>query len=362
MRIPPKIDNILRKDTQLHSNVHSILNGAMSEKIKWKQLDFFPEYTNHGSEHIERVLSIASDLIHEDSEELLTPLESAVLVLSIAFHDLGMYITVDGFNALLHGKLSKQHISHLHDKHWSSAWDSFFAETQKYNDQQILALYGEHTNISLPSFNDLNMTKKDKLLIGEFIRRNHHRLAHELIVYGFPTNDENFKFINETPISNASNIIGFIARSHGLSLRDSIQLSKKLFGDIAFSCPSNIRIFYLMALLRLADYLDASYERAPHILSVTRNISSLTSKKEWSWNQVINPNYIWMSEKEYLYIPCLPDNSELYLKTSKWIKAVQYELDISWAILGEMYGIKNDTLKLSIRRIEFRCGTVKKQF
>ena len=116
--------------------------------------------------------------------------------------------------------------------------------------------------------------------------------------------------------------------------------------------PLNVPIYYLMAVLRLADLLDADSSRAPKIISDMNSFSSKTSENQWTLNQLIGSNgrqWPGQTQKpETMKIIAKPKNSVQYLELKSWFDYWQNELDLSWSVIGEMHG---DGYKLSVRRI-----------
>lgn len=106
-----------------------------------------------------------------------------------------------------------------------------------------------------------------------------------------------------------------------------------------------------MSVLRMADYLDAGNERASHTVEAMNGIRSSISSEEFSWNQVIDyDDYSWKLEAESLVIHANPKCSSQFLKIESWLHSLQKELDLCWAVLGEMYTGRSP-LGLTIRRI-----------
>ena len=135
-----------------------------------------------------------------------------------------------------------------------------------------------------------------------------------------------------------------------MPLRDCKEYLESKFPDIA--TPKNVRIFYIMVLLRIGDYLDAGYDRASHVISSMQKKRSSISKEEYSWNAIIDyDDYEWHFEQCKLSIYAEPGNSDEFLKIEDWLKNVQKEIDMSWAVLGEYYG-NQAGIGISIRRIE----------
>ena len=82
MQIPKRLSYILERDQPLDGAVKYAIS-QFEPWIKHSQLTFFPEYTDHGIEHIEAVLRTASGLIRDEAWEAITSPDAAVLILSI---------------------------------------------------------------------------------------------------------------------------------------------------------------------------------------------------------------------------------------------------------------------------------------
>jgi len=72
--IPASLDELLQRDHTLNGAVHSTL----AHFIPWigrNHTPLFPEYTDHGVEHLEKVLTTASALIREEAWGIITSQE-----------------------------------------------------------------------------------------------------------------------------------------------------------------------------------------------------------------------------------------------------------------------------------------------
>lgn len=198
-------------------------------------------------------------------------------------------------------------------------------------------------------FKNTGIQKENIPLYGEFLRQNHGRLAFEIVKFGFP-GEESLDVLRKTEIDDElRDIIALIAKSHTMQLRASFKYLEEQYAS--YSQPKNIKIFYLMSILRMADYLDAGYDRASHVIESMRAIHSEISKEEFSWNQVIDfDDYDWNIGSETLIIHANPSCSSQFLKIESWLYELQKELDLCWAVLGEVYTGKSP-LELTIRRI-----------
>ena len=73
----------------------------LAEWIASSGMPFFPGFTDHGPDHLSRVLATASWLIADDAWSVLTARDAACLVLAVLLHDAAMHLTEDSFRALI---------------------------------------------------------------------------------------------------------------------------------------------------------------------------------------------------------------------------------------------------------------------
>ncbi|MBR2594039.1 MAG: ATP-binding protein [Firmicutes bacterium] len=314
--------------------------------------EFFPDYTSHGTIHIEKTLELADKLIPDETMKKLKPRDIAVLIGSIAAHDLGMFITDAGVEKLLAGEFSGCKIEPLDKLTWEEAWEEYKKEVKRFNDRQLINMFNQSHPVDFDKMDISAINKEDIRVYGEFFRRYHPRLSHHIALEGFPGSKTEDIFINTGELDDYKDIIGLIARSHGMNMLETEDYIKENYGRnaIFFGKIKDIPVFYLMSVLRLADYLDAGEHRAPIVLEHRQEIEVPLSKDEWKWNQCINfDDNCWDDLSQGLNIHADPDNSQKFNKIEQWLKAVQREIDLSWALLAEKYTA--DVYKLSIHRI-----------
>lgn len=199
MEIPKKFKDILEKNQNLYSVILDIIT-SFQPIFDDNKLFFFEEYTDHGIKHIESVLASAEFIITEDSFQHIKPKDVAVLILAIILHDIGMHTEYSTFIALLNGDYDA-HKSCLDIKTWRELWNEYLSEAKRFSSQQKRNVFGnEYQAYNEPDLtNKDNLTGYDKKLIGEFIRRHHARLAHEIAFNGLLGKDnKRIEFGNET--------------------------------------------------------------------------------------------------------------------------------------------------------------------
>src|SRR6266576_2009293 len=94
--IPHRIQAILDNRSDLSAAVKKTVSNFDSW-ISRSSLTFFPEYTDHGPQHITDVLASAENIMTEESLDILTPEDAGALVVSVLLHDCAMHLTNDGF-------------------------------------------------------------------------------------------------------------------------------------------------------------------------------------------------------------------------------------------------------------------------
>jgi molecular chaperone HtpG len=352
IEIPLILKKRLKKDDSLFDDVKSSLK-KFANWINQSKMIFFPEYTDHGITHIEGVLRTASLLINKDSWKLMTPGDSAMLILSSLLHDSAMHLTEDGFVELISNNKRKI-IKGFDDRPWQSLWQDFCREAIRFDGRKLINLFGDPEPAQIPSIEPpRNWTEKQRKLIGEFLRRHHHRLAHEIALYGVPGGTEGKKLKLIGLSDNLLNLAGVIARSHGTSVRSLLEyLKKEYYSEITYK---DIHMVFIMVILRISDYLQIQSNRAPKATIQVQRIKSPISSEEWNVHQAIFDVNSIQPDPELIKVIAEPSDVKTYLKLKKLLNDIQSELDSSWAVLGEIYGLyerKNlDKLGLTIRRI-----------
>ncbi len=337
IEIPPRLKAILEADENLHNAVQrSLLN--FKDWIIDNKVIFFREYTDHGPRHIEIVMANAVGLIAQETWDagILTPADAAVLTLSVLLHDCAMHLTEEGFLCLIQDKSGCKPLAAFGDKAWSEQWAEFLREAKRFDAKTDLAVFGDDYAVrSLPD-DRRDWTSAHYHLIGEFIRRHHPRLAHQIAVGSVPgvAGVEPIQVDRHLTLAQRD-LIGLVARSHGISLRDSVDALRDKDGTQEYF---NVHAPYLMALLRVADYLELESDRAADSTLRVRSLRSPLSQREWAAHKAVFNFRYGQNDPEAISITAQPESVEAYLRVKEWQAGIQSELDASWAVLGEVYG------------------------
>lgn len=199
MKLPQKFESILKRNETLHSIVLNSIIG-FQPIYRDNKLFFFEEYTDHGIQHVENVLSSAEYLIPDETFESLTAKDVSILILSIIVHDIGMHCEFSTFVSMINGEYDKFRVSVLDQKTWAELWIDYLSEVKRFSSHQKKNIFGnEFQHFKEPSLeNKDDLSGYDKKLIGEFIRRHHARLSHEIALYGLiGQNGKRIEFGNE---------------------------------------------------------------------------------------------------------------------------------------------------------------------
>lgn len=375
LELPPDLDRLLSEDPSLRSAVDAAREDF--GVILWAdRRPFFPEYTDHGLQHVEHVLRTAHALARDDARALFSAQDAAVLTISTVLHDVAMQIEEHAFAALVQGQLPHRSIPwfshHHHEKAWPVLWDEFRSEAARFSGRKNLDLFNSPEPVSPPNLaRPEEWTRNQRLLIGEFLRRHHGRLAHEIAIHGFPapvdlpstgTSDVSASGGARDGISGVlhlanrlhlplRDLAGLVARSHAISLRPCLDYLYDTYQDKR--TPHRCHAIFLMTLLRLADYLQIESGRAPRQLLEVTKLQSPLSAGEWRKHEAIQHVYNTGDDREALHILARPADVTTFLGLKQLLIGLQRELDHSWAILGEVYGPVPSlhALGLTIRRI-----------
>jgi molecular chaperone HtpG len=353
MKLPDRLARILERNQELDGLVKSAIS-RFEPWIKHSQLPFFPEYTDHGLDHLERVIATASSLIRDEAWAVLTPADAAVTILSVLLHDCAMHLSEDGFIALLYEPWRDRIIADTGDRPWHVVWDEFLGEASRFDGKKLKSLFGDAVPARRPPLDPSKMDKRDRLLIGEFLRRHHPRLAHEIVEFGVPVPSGNPPLtIADLSTSPVRELAGIVARSHGEPIRRFLPLLESRYGKGGHRECHAVHPTFLMALVRVADYMQVQSERAPKQVLSVRCLASPVSRREWRAHSAIHDVRQTSEDPEALHIEARPPDVETFFRVSEWISGIQSELDASWAVLGEVYGRYSELapLGLILRRV-----------
>lgn len=343
----------MKERLEQDSGINSFTLTSVNNLKPWLDANttvFFPEYTDHSFIHLNEVLATAESIITDESWDTITPEDVSAMIVSVLLHDCAMHITEDGFYSLItdiYPSIKSQYFST--DPKWSEMWSDYIAEAKRFNSDKLKSIFNDSKPVSDIPDNKIDLTTRDKLLIGEFIRRHHARIAHEIVFNGVPGTDGKTLKLAEEPRRHFLDLCGFIAKSHNMSLRQAVDAlnTKKKREHLGCHVP------FLMSVLRISDYIQVQATRAPSQLLNVKSLISPISKGEWKKHDAILEINHADEDPEALFIDAEPQDAILF-EDLRWLFTdIQRELDEVWAVLGEVYGRydKMANLGINIRRL-----------
>lgn len=347
VEIPPKLRSILVEDPDVAGPTLAF-TAQTSKLLSDNSTPFFPGYTDHGPQHVAAVLRDVERLVPDGVWEAdhWTPLDSAVSVVACFLHDLAMHLQDASVCSLIAGKwarvpvdwFDRDHETRPADYDWKTTWMDFQREVRKWPPPRLLDLLGPNHRGTpgiayAPVPDPAAWTIFDRLVAGEFIRRHHARIAHEIALHGFPGLDDAHLALPQY----LADIGGVVARSHGEPLR--------LMHDyVRYRYSTNLKpggalLVFLMGLVRVADYLQLDANRAPAILLQLKAPLSRRSVDEWMNHSAVS-NISWYDADPRAVRVELGTNHSLrsHLNVERLLRGVQSEMDTTSGVLSEVYG------------------------
>ena len=123
--------------------------------------------------------------------------------------------------------------------------------------------------------------------------------------------------------------------------------------DNRLDAQRNVHSVYLMALLRIADYLQMQKERAPKVVLMIQTLMNPISRRAWASHQAIKALPAF-NKGEEVYVEADPKSVEVYVHLKDLISDIQAEIDASWVALGEVYSNHVHFRKLGLRGLSVR--------
>lgn len=348
LKLPARINELLQQDHALHSFV---LRAAsiIGPWARDNKTVFFPEYTDHSLVHLNEVIATADSLISDEAWRQLTAEDAAAFVVSVSLHDCALHISEDGFFELISGVyLAPRSNYGCVDPPWPDLWSDFWSEARRFDQRKLRDIFGDAEPIPAVPKDKLALTLRHRLLIGEFLRRHHARLAHEIALLGIPGPDGRRLAIGVAP-PDFLDLCGFIARSHNLSMRTAVDALPSDRHRVHLNC----HVPFIMAVLRISDFIQIHSARAPNQLLSLKSLSSPISRREWLKHKAVMELHQAHDDPEAIYVNANPDNVHIFLALTALFSDIQAELDQVWAVLGEVYGRLPplDSLGITVRRI-----------
>ncbi len=250
----------------------------------------FPIYTLHNQTHVQNIIKLMGELLGNDLKKL-SALECAILLLSAAFHDIGMT-----FNA------------------------SEFANITKEEEFKIF--------LDLTPEAKLKFEKNNKVATKDLIEwycRYAHAKRVWIFLHAFDKNTslswKNLPFLNQ---------LGFVCESHIEGVEYIRNNDSKFDTNFLGKCD----LIFCCIILRLADILDFDSSRSPKsvydFLEIDKPKNQAESISRDEWNKHLNSKgfeLIKLKSKVSLSFSSSPPHPYIEVGIRKYIKNVNNELD-----------------------------------
>lgn len=351
LTLPSKFETVLKEDNTYFAETLRIMT-VFSDWIKHNNIEFFPEYTDHGIEHIQSVLDTSEQIINDLSWSILMPEDVYVLVAAILLHDCAMHIDKYGLWSLLSDdRFNGAVLGNRKTNSWLEKWYEFENKVKKFEENEWYSFFGKLEIVELPEVGQTNLNDRQKVLIGDFIRQHHANIAETIATYGVPSSEEPFELFDKG-FMTLNQLAGFIAKSHNYNLRKMIDE----LGDHSAREYRKTHPAFLMGVLRIADYLQFESRRTPKVLFRIKGtgMCSPVSIAEWKKHLSILSADQNHNDAELLYVDAVPDDVKTLEAIKKLLIGFQNELDSFWAVNGEIYSrfSKLSPLGLTLRRVK----------
>jgi len=346
IEIPERLGEMLLKN-----NMDGRAHSAVRDFSVWladNKTPFFYEYTDHGVAHITNVLRSVESLISSKSWAVIQSEDIEAIIAAVLLHDCAMHLSLDGFFTLLDEQAP---VSSLvgDEPSWAEEFSRFEQEAARWDAPKLMSVFGD-TDPAQPLRSRVNVSDRQKMMIGEFLRRNHARLAHEISLSGVPGPAGVRKFDPFSGYDSARrDLFGLLARSHNMGIRSAVDVLPK----ISRRRYIDVHAPYIMSLLRIADYIQIDAARAPTQILQLRGLKSPLSRAEWAKHHAVLELHQLGEDPEALNVVAVPGNVVVFSGLRALFKDLQRELDESWAVLGEVYGRfdRLNDLGLTVRRL-----------
>jgi len=300
--------------------MRAAVDGTVVHFDSWlrdSKLPFFTDYTDHGTDHLNRVMVTAAALISREAKEKFSPEDTAVLIASVLLHDSALHLSEAGFFSLIRGKAASNRIQAADKVPWPELWDEYLFSARRWDDQKLKEVLGVDENGAVrgvprdpfDSYHDLEDT--DRKLIGEFIRGHHARLAHEFAVFGVPgPESSNSIKLSQDLDPSLCDLAGIVARSHGRPIRSCLDyLTSKRIPLREFQ---NVHAVFLMALIRLADYLHVEADRTSEVVFHYKHIPSRFSELEHKTHLAVKSITRAVEDPEAVHVTAHPEDVQTF--------------------------------------------------
>ena len=263
--------------------------------------DYYSNYTDHGKNHSETILTNILRMFEEEELKKLSSFDIWLLLESAYLHDCGMYISREEAEKTLR---DKKFISYLNE----------ISETPSHSMNKFLQAFKIDKNKIY--YNDLeyniDIEYNMRFLISSYRRKTHAQDFKNVVLNKNKLLPERIYYI-----------LSIISRAHGESFEEVMKLPKKENGiGRELGHPR-----FIACLLRMGDLLDIDNNRiSPSIVKNIFNIIPSDSKLHLEKHRSIN--HLWIDKEKIeitATIDCGKESYEVAEITGNWFDCIREE-------------------------------------
>lgn len=246
------------------SNIRNAVSDILSE---WKSSGVFLEYTDHSFQHVIDMLKTAEWVIPPETQAIMTPGDWLMLTLSIYFHDIGLLVTKDEFDA------------RDRNPDYTSYKNNPIINADKH--KEYIARLGQ-----------LNPVEADRIQYQEFVRTFHGKRIRAWVEGGSIDDNKATAALKSivgdllSPLdATFRRDLAMVCESHTLGHSDAVAALKV---SQPYGGPhESVNLQYIAIILRTVDLIQITNRRAPTVLFQLINPSNPTSQVEWQKQGVV---------------------------------------------------------------------------
>lgn len=263
-----------------------------------------PEFTLHDDTHLLRVTELMGRVMPERVlEEILNPVEIALLILSAHFHDVGMIPDTEEAS-----NIQKSEEYKIARQNWLIDYAGFKDALRIFESRDSNLGDRERSKHVVAEF--------EQAAFAQFIRKTHAVRSSEFVKLQLGKDDR-----LRIGTGHLADSVALLCSSHSLP-------PEQITDGNGFHCDkaigtSQVNLAYIATVLRLADILDFDRERTPEELYRSISFTNPISIQEWEKHRQVEG---WKIDRDAVRFECACDRPEYEHAIRRFLRLVDDEL------------------------------------